>query len=140
MFLGSEPQPDPTRQVARNPLNRLPLILHLTNSNGCAILYPGSVDVSTLATLLFPEPNPYLQFSHFGKPFVFNRLRTLFPSCSFFSRSHRLFSTACALFDKNTRGGTPPRSPLPHLPPLSPSLRSSVTTFRMNTCKSVSKQ
>jgi hypothetical protein len=34
-------------------------------------------------------------------------LRTLFLSCRSFSHSNRLFSIACALFDKNTGGGVP---------------------------------
>src|ERR1700736_2102609 len=36
---------------------------------------------------------------------VFNGLRTLFLSCRSFSHANRLFSIACALFDKNTGGG-----------------------------------
>ena len=39
--------------------------------------------------------------------FVFNGLRTLFLSCRSFWHSTRLFSIACALFDKNTVGGIP---------------------------------
>jgi hypothetical protein len=92
------------KSPARNPFNPQPLISHLTNSNGCGNPVPGSADVSTLGTLLFPEPTPYPKFSHFGTPFVFNALRALFLSCASFSRSYRLFSIACALFDKNTRG------------------------------------
>jgi hypothetical protein len=43
-------------------------------------------------------------------------LRTLELSCDSFSHSRPLFSMACALFDKNTRGGIPPRpaQPLTH--------------------------
>src|SRR5260370_1793550 len=123
-----------------NSFNPQPLISHLTNSNGYGNLTPGSVDVSTLGTLLFPEPSVYPKLSHFGPPFVFNRLRTLYLSCGSFSRSDRLFSIACALFDKNTGGGIPPSSPLPHLRPLLPSHPLSVSTFRINTCESVSKQ
>src|ERR1700731_430119 len=41
------------------------------------------------------------------QPFVFNGLHTLFLSCRSFSHSTRLFSIACALFDKNTGGGIP---------------------------------
>ena len=123
-----------------NPFNPQPLISHLTNSNGYGNLTPGSVDVSTLGTLLFPEPNMYPKLSHFGPPFVFNGLRTLYLSCGSFSSPDRLFSIACALFDKNTGGGIPPSSPLPHLRPLLPSHPLSVSTFRINTCESVSKQ
>ena len=39
--------------------------------------------------------------------FIFNSLRTLFLSCASFPHSNHLFSIACALFDKNTRGGVP---------------------------------
>jgi hypothetical protein len=41
------------------------------------------------------------------RSFVFNSLRTLNVSCSSFSHFNRLFSIACALFDKNTGGGIP---------------------------------
>jgi hypothetical protein len=41
------------------------------------------------------------------QPFVLSDLRTLELSCGSFPRSDRLFSTACALFDKNTGGGIP---------------------------------
>jgi len=87
--------------------NSQPLISHLTNSNGCGNISSGSVDVSTLGTLLFPAPNPHPKFSHFGTAFVFSHLRTLYLSCRSFSHSDRLFSIACALFDKNTRGAIP---------------------------------
>ena len=96
--------------------------------------------MSPLGTLLPPEPSVYPKLSHFGPPFVFNGLRTLYLSCGSFSRSDRLFSIACALFDKNTGGGIPPSSPAPHLRPLLPSHPLSVSTFRINTCESVSKQ
>src|SRR5579859_1399348 len=75
--------------------------------------------------------------------FISLRLRTLDLSCTFFPRLDPLFSIACALFDQNTRGGIPhsdfhqSQAPLHPRPPLPPS---SVTTFRINTCKSVSKQ
>ena len=39
-----------------------------------------------------------------GKSCVLTLLRTLFLSLRSFSRSRPLFSTVCALFDKNTRG------------------------------------
>src|SRR5258707_10328560 len=98
-------------------------------------------------------------------PFVFNRLRTLYLSCRSFCDSCPLFSITSALFDKNTRGGIPalpsastaliiptgskgfngpwvrfPSSPLPHLRPLLRSPPFCVSTFRINTSKSVSKQ
>src|ERR1700730_7246263 len=52
-----------------------------------------------------PQPsNPYYNCR---QPFVFNGLRTLKLSCVSFPHSNRLFSIACALFDKNTGGGIP---------------------------------
>jgi hypothetical protein len=42
-------------------------------------------------------------------PFNFFRLPTLDLSCSFFRRSHPLFSMLCTLFDKNTRVAYPPQ-------------------------------
>src|SRR5713226_3755776 len=78
-----------------NPFNPQLLISHLTKSNGCGNLTAGSANVSPLGTLLFPEPSVYPQLSHFGPPFVFNGLRTLYLSCGPFSRSDRLFSITC---------------------------------------------
>src|SRR5713226_1120047 len=82
-------------------------------------------------------------------PRLFILLRTLLLSWRSFPHSHRLFSIACGLFYKNTRGGIPLSRPqgaqiiplgehtLPHLSPLPGRSRIS---FRINTCKSVSKQ
>jgi hypothetical protein len=64
----------------------------------------------------------------------FRGLRTLKLSCSFFSDSDPLFSIACALFDKNTGGGIPLPDSGAQKRPLD------LNTFRINTCKSVSKQ
>ena len=126
---------------------------------------------------LFPQPHVYppLSGSCYDCPprrsFVFNGLRILKLSCGFFLRSDRLFSIACALFDKNTGGlgGASSRlfriaggfacsgrlDPFPSVHSVSQwqiqSLRPSVimrcaqfwcniNTFRINTCKSVSKQ
>ena len=49
--------------------------------------------------------------------FPFYPLRTLNLSCSFFHLSSRLFSITCALFDKNSRGGIPPRDFARHAAP-----------------------
>src|SRR5579859_7128418 len=78
--------------------------------------------------------------------FISLRLRTLDLSCAFFSRLDPLFSIACALFDQNTRGGIPSHASVRTISVSSMSLwqnqsyRSPLTTFRINTCKSVSKQ
>jgi hypothetical protein len=49
-----------------------------------------------------------------GKLRIFILLRTLYLSCGSFPGSRPLFSIACALFDKNTRGmGTPDGSATP---------------------------
>src|SRR5260221_2747164 len=58
-------------------------------------------DVFSLAARCFPSK--FLRLTR--KPFPFNRLRTLYLSCSFFSHPLSLFSIICALFDKNTGGG-----------------------------------
>jgi hypothetical protein len=63
------------------------------------------------------------------RPFVFMVLRIAFPASPFVSQSSAL-----------PPGVGIPSSPLPHLPPLPPLPASPVTTFRINTCKSVSKQ
>jgi hypothetical protein len=98
------------------------------------------------------------------RPFVFNGLRTLKLSCSYFSHSDRLFSIACALFDKmrslhpgclcgNTGSGIP-RPALRRLRALCASAVKeiprpalgfaqfwcNINSFRINTCKSVAKQ
>jgi hypothetical protein len=101
-------------------------------------LFTSFADVSPSSRSLFPAPNVYP--SLFCRPFVFNRLRTLYFSCASFSHSDCLFSIASALFDKNTGGGIALPSPLSYLRPLLPSHPLFVSTFRMNTCKSVSKQ
>ncbi len=114
---------------------------------------------------VYPQPfdscNPCAPKS----PFVFNRLRTLYLSCRSFFDSRPLVSITCALFDKNTGGGIPsspsasraliipaggkgfsglrvrcPSSPPPHLRPLLRLRPLCVSTFRINTCKSVTKQ
>ena len=73
-----------------------------------------------------------------GKFHVFSSLPPLDRSLRSFSHSLPLFSAACSLFSKNTRGGIPPGK---RAHPFSPrSIRAAVSTFRINTCKSVSKQ
>src|SRR5258708_31571769 len=84
-------------------------------------------------------------------PFVFNRLRTLYLSCRSFCDSRPLVSITCALFDKNTRGvgvSAAPSRPLRLCVLVCLGLRTraspvplrSCISFRINTCKSVSKQ
>jgi hypothetical protein len=63
------------------------------------------------------------------RPFVFMVLRIAFPASPLFSKSSAL-----------PRGVGVRSSPLPDLPPLPPSPPLSISTFRINTCKSVSKQ
>ena len=55
------------RRLARKPFNPQPLISHLTNSNGCGNLIPGSANVSPLGTLLLPQPRVYSQPSDFSR-------------------------------------------------------------------------
>jgi hypothetical protein len=73
-----------------NPFNPQSLISHLTNSNGCGNLIPGSVNVSPLGTLLLPQPRVYSQPSDFSGP-----SRNVSPAVSY---SCRLFSSLSALF------------------------------------------
>jgi hypothetical protein len=53
----------------------------------------------------YQQPSDPCSDCHPRQLFDFNGLRTLFLSCRSFSHSTRLFSIACALFDKNTGGG-----------------------------------
>ena len=66
-----------------------------------------SIDFSSrsiLASALFQPPMPSRASRLPRNSRVLTLLRTLFLSLRSFSRSPRLFSTACALFCKNTRG------------------------------------
>jgi hypothetical protein len=121
--------------------------------------------VSTFRPSFSPQSNVYPQLfascnpGASKSPFVFNRLRTLYLSCRSFCDSFPLFSITSALLDKNTRGSIPsspsaptgsngfnthwvrfPSAPLPHLRPLLRIHPLRVSTFRINTCKSVTKQ
>ena len=72
-----------------------------------------------------------------GKFHVFSSLPPLEISCGSFCKPCPLFSVACGLFSKNTRGGMSGENTHPF------SCRSAcgaVSTFRINTSKSVSKQ
>ena len=69
---------------------------------------------------------------------VFSSLPPLEISLRSFSHSLPLFSAACSLFSKNTRGGIPPRERAYRPSPRS--VRAAISTFRINTCKTVSKQ
>src|ERR1700676_211000 len=55
----------------------------------------------------FPQPSDPCYDCSLRRPFLFNGLHTLVLSCRSFSHANRLFSIACALFDKNTGGGIP---------------------------------
>src|SRR6202790_3181511 len=55
----------------------------------------------------FPQPSDPCYDCSLRRPFLFNGLHTLVLCCRSFSHSNRLFSIACALFDKNTGGGIP---------------------------------
>ena len=80
-----------------------------------------------------------------------NSLPTLEISCLSFSDPHPLFSIACGLFLQNTGGGIPSSASLGFRAPqyradsplasrFSSTRECSPISFRMNTCKSVSKQ
>jgi hypothetical protein len=72
-----------------------------------------------------------------GKFHVLNSLPPLEVSGFSFCKPCPLFSIACGLFSKNTGGGMSGE----HTHPFSPrSIRAAVSTFRINTSKSVSKQ
>ncbi len=135
------------RAIARNPFNPQSLIFHLTNSNGCGNLSPGSANVSPLGTLLLPEPSVYPQTSHFGPPFVFIVLQIPSPATPFVSHPY-----------KTPGGVTSSGLPDPFISVLSvPQWQTwsqknrdgassgaqfwcDINSFRINTCKSVSKQ
>jgi hypothetical protein len=99
---------------ACKPLNLQSLISHLTNSNGCGNLSQGSADrvpVSSLPSFsskcLFKATlHPSAEFlCRLAKLRLFSSLPPLGFSWLSFSHSLPLFSTVCALFCKNTRGG-----------------------------------
>ena len=72
-----------------------------------------------------------------GKPHVLSSLPPLEISCLSFCKPCPLFSIACGLFSKNTGGGMSGE----HTHPFSRrSACGAVSTFRINTSKSVSKQ
>ena len=73
-----------------------------------------------------------------GKFHVFSSLPPLCLSLRSFSHSLPFFSIACSLFSRNTWGGIPPRERAYRPSPRS--VRAALSTFRMNTCKSISKQ
>ena len=80
-----------------------------------------------------------------------NSLPTLETSCLSFSDSHPLFSIACGLFLQNTGSGIPSSASLGFRAPqyradsslasrFPPTCEPSSISFKINTCKSVSKQ
>ncbi len=73
-------------------------------------------------------------------PLVYPELRRAISCLSFFDRD-LLFSIACSLFSQNAGGGVSPANLRYTWGTSSTSLRSSLSiSFRINTCKSVSKQ
>ena len=71
-----------------------------------------SIDFSHRSILVFASFQPLVSHSApcpRGNSCTLKRLHTLFLSFRSFRRSLRLFSTACRLFYKNTRGGIPSR-------------------------------
>jgi hypothetical protein len=174
----------------RKLFNPHSLISHLTNSNGCGNLTPGSVNVSPLDTLLLPQPRVYSQPSDFSGQSC-NVSHAVSYSCRLFFSLGALFHARFLCFQQladsfcKTPGGVgyldgasaPGACPDPvgaPLPPACPELRgksrraryplplflsprcatlrrklthplsrrslSPLSTFRINTCKSVSKQ
>ena len=154
---------------SRNPFNPQPLISHLTNSNGCGNLTSGSVYVSPLGTLLLPQPSVYSQPSAFPGQSR-NVSPAVSYSCRLFNSLGGLFRARFLCFQQlaDSLCKTPgvwgisaipqrtlrlsviiflcfcrPRSPrwfvsLPIPFPLGSGCP--LSTFRINTCKSVSKQ
>src|SRR5713226_1872088 len=88
------------------------------------------VPLRVLSRTDFAESSPSNSLSS-SISFTSFRLRTLFLSLRSFSHADPLFSITSALFWQNTRGG---------IPPFILSLCALVSTFRINTYKSVSKQ
>jgi hypothetical protein len=83
-----------------NPLRASPqttqstiFISHLTNSNGCGNLTPGSANVSPLGTLLLPQPSVYSQLRVAIQPNFYAS-----GASSFLSLTCRLLVSLCALF------------------------------------------
>jgi hypothetical protein len=74
-------------------------------------LPPGVGVRHSLCSSPLPPLLPRLPVALRGKSRLFILLRTLFRSCALFSRSRPLFSIACGLFCKNTRGGGAPLTP-----------------------------
>jgi hypothetical protein len=80
----------PQQNVLTQTIQSAAFNSHLTNSNGCGNLSPGSVNVSPLATLLHTQPNVYSQ-SFDLSPHSRNVNHAVSYSC-------RLFFSLCALF------------------------------------------
>jgi hypothetical protein len=153
----------PQQDVLPQTIQSTAFIYHLTSSNGCGNLSPGSVNVSPLATLLPPEPNVYPQSFDFS-PRSRNVNHAVSYSCRLFFSLHALSparvvcfqyladsfyktggwgisATAPStrrLFTQSLEGGVVQRTggSTPNLH----NFGAPINTFRMNTCKSVSKQ
>jgi len=133
--------------VPRKPFNPQALISHLTNSNGCGNFYskvlltvspfrpsfrpqldpsprspqtlsPSSTDFLPRAN---PRGTPISAVSPLSTAFTPNR--SLTPLSTAFTQNTLVVASACRTFQRHTRVLLP-----------------AITTFRMNTCKSVSKQ
>jgi len=112
-------------------------------------VYPRASSDSTFerlpsrTNLIGPLPRPDLN----SRPL--NRLRPLKVSCLSFCNLYPLFSVACSLFRGNTPGGIPLSQalgfrvatlPSEHAHLFSRRVCAPLSTFRINTCKSASKQ
>jgi hypothetical protein len=153
----------PQQNVLTQTIQSAAFNSHLTNSNGCGNLSPGSVNVSPLVTLLHTQPNVYPQSFDFS-PHSRNVNHAVSYSCRLFFSFCALFRTRVVCFQcladsfyKN-RGVGYLRDSSEYSVPLYPESRRSViqktggstpnlhnsgapiNTFRINTCKSVSKQ
>jgi hypothetical protein len=160
----------PGLQARRKPLNPQPLISHLTNSNGCGNLQPKVLlKVSPLRPFLLPQPSVYprtpLPTRHslptllLGCPRVTDHESQVTSFQSFAAslaspkKSTPLQSSKSSLFCQNAgvgwasrtqlrdaRGGGYPRPYRTRSGGLCLAPPSSITSFRINTCKSVTKQ
>jgi hypothetical protein len=141
-----------TSLLRLQPIQFTGFISHLTNSNGYGILCLGFVDVSPSSPSLSPQPRVYPQPSGFRRAcppdswraFVFIILRIAFPATPLVSQSPALpqgvtlqrtpmSSHLCALRASAVRKSKVQRLHLHNF-------GAPITTFKINTCKSVSKQ
>jgi hypothetical protein len=114
-----------------NPFNSQLLISHLTNSNGCGNLQPKvSLTVSPFRPFLLPQPNVYPRTVDFYLPLF---------SCSYKSLLAQTLSFHIHTKRPGVWGGIHPSS-FRILSRANVQTLRSISTFGMNTCKSVPKQ